>query len=185
MTITSIIMSAAFMVAATSPTTGVSPVERVTMQTSADAVSAIRLPEGQTVLDVVVQDPISIKVDVADPRTIALRGVPDASGSHLLVRRAGAEPLDVLLLPSAKPLRSQVLRIGTPGAPPVPEWHLDGGRLSLLQPGFAVSRAYATTGARIESLGDDGGFVATRGHAARGDVLVVGFDGGIGIYRLD
>jgi len=185
MPIMSLVTSAALMMAVASPVPGVQPVERITMQMSVDAISAIRLPEGQKIVDVVVQDPLAIEVSVAGDRTIALRGAPDARGTHLLVRRAGAKPLDVLLVPTTEAVRSQVLRIGAEAALPIAEWHVDSGRLSLLRPGFAVVHAYSTTGLRIESLGSDGSLVATRGSADRGDVLVVGSGGEIGIYRLD
>lgn len=164
---------------------GTDVAEHVTMRVSPDTVSVVRLPDGQKITEVIVQDPSRIDMNVADDTTIAVRGATDADGTHLLVRRANGRPLDVALLPAAAGMRSQVVRIDGARAAPIPEWHVDGADISVLKPGFAVRQALATPGVRVEALPSDGAFVATGGTVKRGDVMVIGQAGEIGIYRLD
>lgn len=171
-------------IAAIGDSNGTLAVDHATMHVSADAVSAIRLPDGQKIVEVTMQDPARIEMDVANDTTIALRGVADGRGTHLLIRRATGKPLDVVLLPAAAGMRSHVTRLGG-NAAAIPEWRLDGRDISVLKPGFAVQHAYASPGVRVEVSPSDGAFVATGETDKRGDVMVVGKAGEIGIYRLD
>lgn len=164
---------------------GTVSVDHVTIGVSPDAVSALRLPEGQKIVDATLQDPAGVDVTVATDRMVAFKGSADPRGTHLLVRRATGRPLDVLLLPAADGARSHVIQIGASERSRVPEWHVAGRDVSILKPGFPVLQAYASTGVRVEALPSDGAFVATRGSEERGDVVVVGEGGEIGIYRLD
>lgn len=183
---TSMIIIAAALAASPPVATGTAPVEHVTARVSPDAVSALRLPEGQKIVEAVLQDPVGVEMSVATDRTVAFRGATDARGTHLLIRRTAGMPLDVLLLPAAAGARSQVVQIGASAPAPVPEWRIPAHGVSVLKPGFSVRQAYATTGVDVESLPSDGTMVvSTRGSRDRGDVLVFGDSGELGIYRLD
>jgi len=133
----------------------------------------------------VVQDPADVDTSVVSERAVAFRGSPGPSGTHLLIRRETGRPLDVLLLPATRQSRSQVFRIGSDEVARVPEWRVHARDVSVLKPGFPVLQAYASTGVRVEAMPSDGAFVATRGSGDRGDVVVVGEGGELGIYRLD
>jgi len=185
MIMTNIMLLAAAAAASPLDRTGTVPVEHVTVSVSPDAVSAIRLPEGQKIVDAVLQDPADVQMAVATDRTVTFSGSADPRGTHLLIRRSTGRPLDVLLQPAADGVRSHVVQIGADETSRVPEWHVASRDVSVLKPGFAVLQAYASTGVRVESLPSDGTFVATRGSQDQGDVMVVGKGGEIGIYRLD
>ena len=185
MIMTNIMLLTAAAAASPLDRTGTVAVDHVTVSVSPDAVSAIRLPQGQKIVDAVLQDPADVQIAVAADRTIAFSGAADPRGTHLLIRRSTGRPLDVLLQPAADGVRSYVVQIGADEASRVPEWHVASRDVSVLKPGFAVLQAYASTGVRVESLPSDGTFVATRGSQEQGDVMVVGKGGEIGIYRLD
>lgn len=185
MIMTTIMLIASVGVASPSQRTGTASTEHAVVRVSPDAVSAIRLPQGDRVVEMVVQDPVAVEAAVVNDGMIAVKGSVDPSGTHVLIRRAGGGPLDVLLLPAAAGARSQVVRIGAGGADQVPEWHLAAREVSVLKPGFRVMQAYASNGVRVEAMPSDGVFVATGGSSDHGDVLVVGEGGETGIYRLD
>lgn len=185
MMMTNMLLVAAAIAASPVDSAGTVPVDHATVGVSQDAVSVLSLPEGQKIVEAVLQDPTGVEMTVATDRTVAFRGTSDPRGTHLLIRRESHRPLDVLLLPAAADARSQVVQIGAAGAARVPEWHVRSHDVSVLKPGFSVLQAYASTGVRVEVLPSDGTFVATRGSRERGDVVVVGDGGEIGVYRLD
>lgn len=185
MIITTIMLIASVGVASPSERSGTASTEHAVVRVSPDAVSAIRLPHGEKVVEMVVQDPVGVDAAVVTEGMIAVKGSVDPRGTHLLVRRAEGRPLDLLLLPASAGARSQVVRIGARDADPVPEWHLAARDVSVLKPGFRVMQAYASNGVRVEAMPSDGVFVATGGSSGHGDVLVVGEGGETGIYRLD
>jgi hypothetical protein len=98
----------------------------------------------------------------------------------MLVRRSSGDPLDIHLVRTRGHAASSVTDVAGAVADPVRRWHVDGGRVSQLAPGFPIGTAVHTQGVEVVSS-DDGSVIAT---GADGDVVVYGMDGQVGIYRM-
>ena len=170
--------------AAVATSGGVVPAKQVRVEISEGAISTLRLPHDQEIMDVSVNDP-SVDVVVMSKTTIAVRGAPGPRGVHMLVRRSQGAPFDVALMQAPAGARSQVVDLAGDGTSKVSEWRVDGRRVSVLHPGFAVALAVHTPGVEIEQMAADGAFVATRRSGPAGDVVVYGAHDEVGVYRLD